>query len=490
MTTHTAGVAPGTDADAPTAAFDLHALLDGPAADPLALMGRHVNPAMAAVLRTIGFDAKFVRGEGAYLFDDRGRRYIDCLGGYAVFNCGRNHPVIRDAIRQTMEADLPNLPGIGAFRLGGLLARELLAVSPGGGGRDALGKVFFASGGAEANDAAIKFARAATGRERLVYCTKAYHGLTIGSLSVNGNAEFRSGFGTLLPHVTEIPFNDLHALEQALAARDCAAFIVEPIQGKGVHLPSENYLKDASELCRKYGALMILDEIQTAFGRTGTMFACEQWGAGRTWLPDIMTVAKGLSGGYVPVSAVLLRDHVHARTFASMNDCSRIQTTFGMNDLAMAAGLATLHVLRHERILERTRIVGDRLMDGLRALQPKYQMIREVRGRGLMIAIAFQRPSGISLRMGWDLLHKLDPSLFCQAIIMPLMSEHCVIAQVAGHAQDVIKLIPPLVLSEADADEIVQAFDATIGACHAFPGPAWEVGKKLGSAAMKRFVPA
>ncbi len=472
------------------APFDLERLLDE-AADPLDLLHKHVNPALAGVLKTIGFDAKLTRGQGAYLFDESGRRYIDCLGGYAVFNVGRNHPVVNDAIRQAVAMDLPNLPGIGTFRLSGLLARELLAVAPGAGTPGALGKVFFASGGAEANDAAIKFARRATGRSRVVYCRRAYHGVTLGSLSVNGNAEFREGFGTLLPDTTEVPWNDVPALEAALTAGDVAAFIVEPIQGKGVHPPADDYFQRVAAACRAKGTLLILDEIQTGLGRTGRMWGCEHFGAGSPgpegWMPDIMTVAKGLSGGQVPVSAVLLRDAVHARTFSSLAECSKIQTTFGMNDLAMVAGLATLHVLKHERLVEHTRDVGTHLMTGLRGMIGRHEMVREVRGKGLMVAIEFQRPERSTLRVGWDLLHKLDSSLFCQAIIMPLMSDHGIITQVAGHAMDVIKLIPPLVLSRADADEIVAGFETTVAACHRFPGPAWEVGKKLGSAALKRF---
>lgn len=481
------------------ARFDLQRLLAEDAADPLDLLAQHVNPALTGVLKTIGFDAKLVRGEGACLFDDRGRRYIDCLGGYAVFNVGRNHPVVRDALRQALDADLPSLPGIGTFRLAGLLARELLAIAPGAPTATPerrLGKVFFASGGAEANDAAIKFARRATGRSRIIYCRRAYHGVTLGQMSVNGNHEFREGFGSLLPDTTEVPWNDLPALKSALSPGpgregEAAAFIVEPIQGKGVNLPGEAFLRDAARACREAGALLILDEIQTGLGRTGRMWGCEHFGAGSPgpdgWMPDILTTAKGLSGGMVPVSAVLMRDAVHARTFSSLAECSKIQTTFGMNDLAMVAALATLHVLREERIPQHAAAVGEHLMDGLRSMMGRHEMVKEVRGKGLMVAIEFQRPERSTLRVGWDLLHKLDSSLFCQAIIMPLLSDHGIITQVAGHAMDVIKLIPPLVLSKAEADEIIAGFEEAVAACHRFPGPAWEVGKKLGSAALRRF---
>ena len=320
-------------------AFDLQALLARHATDALALHEEFINPAMAGVLRTIGFDARHARGQGAYLYDDKGNRYIDLLGGYAVFAAGRNHPVIKDALKQALDADLPNLPGIGLFRTSGILAAELVALVPGVPGNKPE-MVFFANSGAEAIDAALKHARIATGRDGLVHCERSYHGLTMGALSVTGNDEFRAGFGNLLAGTVEVPFNDLAALERALAPRDKAAFIVEPIQGKGVNIPDEGYLAGASKLCRQHGTLLILDEIQTGLGRTGLVWAADHFGIGKTWSPDIMVIAKALSGGFVPVSAVISTRPVHDAVFSSMNHCSRIQTTFGQNDLAMVAGLA------------------------------------------------------------------------------------------------------------------------------------------------------
>ncbi|MFN7019917.1 MAG: aspartate aminotransferase family protein, partial [Phycisphaerales bacterium] len=386
--------------------------------DALRLHDRHINPSAAAVLKTIGFDANYVRGEGAYLFDDEGRRYIDCLGGYAVFAAGRNHPVIRDALKQAMDLDLPSLPGVGVFRTSGLLARRLIELMPGAGSgmKDPLDTVFFANSGAEAIDAAIKHARIATGRAGLVYCQRAYHGLTMGALSVNGNHEFREGFGPLLGSTVEIPFNDLDALEKALRDGGVAAFIVEPIQGKGVNIPDADYLGRAASLCRKHGTLMVLDEIQTGLGRTGKMFACEHFNAGGgegQWTPDIMVVAKALSGGYVPISALVTRRWIHSKVFPSMNHCSRIQTTFGQNDLSMVAGLATLHVLETERLVERARDVGEYMVLQLREKLGGFQMVKDIRGKGLMIGIEFGPPRSASLRVGWDLLHKLDPSGHC-----------------------------------------------------------------------------
>lgn len=467
--------------------FDIRAIAREHGHRALPMMDQHINPAMAAVLKTIGFDANYTKGQGAYLFDDQGRRIIDCLGGYAVFAAGRNHPVIRKALQDAMDLDLPNLPGVGAPKLAGLLAQQLTLIAPGSDGvkPGPLDTVFFASGGSEAVEAAIKFARHSTGRSGLVYCHRSYHGLSMGSLSVCGNHEFRDGFGNLLGQTAEIPFNDLESLEKALRNRDVAAFIVEPIQGKGVNVPNHNYLREAHALCQKSGTLLIADEIQTGLGRTGKMFACEHFGV----IPDILVIAKALSGGFVPTSAVILPRAVHAATFSSMKECSKIQTTYGMNDLSMVAGLATLHVLRTERLVENARDVGDYLMAALRRDIGDMSMVSDVRGKGLMVAIEFQAPprTSLTLRAGWELVHKMDANLFCQAVIMPLFSDHNILAQVAGHRLDVIKLIPPLVLSKADADEISAGFKATVGACHKFPGPLWEIGRKLGSAALKRF---
>ncbi len=457
--------------------FDLKAAVAANEGRQLDLIESHINPAFAKVLRTIGFDVLYTKGQGAYLWDQHGTRYIDCLGGYAVFNVGRNHPTVRQALKDAMDLDLPNLIKMGAYRLSGMLAAELVKLAPGD-----LDTVFFTNSGAEGVETSIKYARIATGRQRIIYCDHGFHGLTLGALSVNGNAEFRDGFGTLIEPCTRVLFNDLPALERELAAKDVAGFIVEPIQGKGVNVAADGYLAGAAELCRKAGTLLIVDEVQTAYGRTGRMFACEHWGIE----PDIMVTAKGLSGGYVPVGAVLSKRWIHEKCFSSMERCVVHSTTFGQNDLAMAAGLATLAVLREEKLVENSAAMGQRLMTGLAALGQKYEMVKDVRGKGLMVALEFGAPKSMMLRMGWSMLHKLDASLFPQAVLIPLLKDHHVLAQVAGHHMDVIKLIPPLVVTAEDVDTIVAAFDVVIGNCHKFPGPAWEVGKKLGGQAMKR----
>src|SRR3979490_2722874 len=228
---------------------------------------RHLNEQLVRVLKTIGYDVGFQKGQGQYLFDREGARYLDLLSGFGVFAIGRNHPSLRQALKSVLDSDLPNLVQLDVSTLAGVLAERLLEHVP------YLDKVFFANSGAETVEAAIKFARGATGRPGIVSCSHSFHGLSYGALSLMDDANFRSGLGPLPPSAPDwdplgpgspqIAFNDLAALEQALSSRRVAAFIVEPIQGKGVNLPTDEFLPGAAALCRKYGTLMVADETQT-----------------------------------------------------------------------------------------------------------------------------------------------------------------------------------------------------------------------------------
>ena len=242
-------------------------------AESLELWGKTINPQFTRVLKTIGFDRTWERGEGAYLWDDKGNRYLDMLGGFGMFNVGRSNPRVRASLVEALELDLPGSVQLGASPLPPLLAEALLARTP-----DRLARVLFTSTGTEAVEAAVKLGRAATGRDRVVSVDHGFHGLTLGSLSANGNPEFTSRFGPLLPGFAHVRLGDLEALEVELRGEDVAVLIVEPIQGKGVHLPPDGYLEAAQELCRRYGTLFCVDEVQTGFGRTGKLFAFEHWG--------------------------------------------------------------------------------------------------------------------------------------------------------------------------------------------------------------------
>jgi ornithine--oxo-acid transaminase len=338
-----------------------------------------------------------------------------------------------------------------------------------------LDKVFFANSGTEAVEAAIKFARSATRRTAIIHCEHSFHGLTYGALSLNGDTVFRTGFEPLLPDCVAVPFNDLAALEQALATRNAAAFIVEPIQGKGVNLPDDNYLREAAALCRRHGTLFIADEIQTGLGRTGRFLAVDHWGVE----PDMVLIAKALSGGHVPVGAVLTKKRIYDKIFDRMDRAVVHGSTFAKNDLAMAAGLATLDVIENERLVAKTEQLGARLLAGLSALIPRYEFLRDVRGKGLMLGIEFGPPQSLKLKASWNLIESANKGLFCQLITIPLFAEHKILTQVAGHASHTVKLLCPLVINDADCDWIIDSFDKVIAATHRVPGAIWSLGRTL-----------
>jgi ornithine--oxo-acid transaminase len=439
------------------ARFDLKALLDD-AGDEHELWARTINPQFVRVLRTIGFDRAWEHAAGAYLFDADGNRYLDMLGGFGMYNVGRNHPIVRDAIEQYLALETPGMLAMGVSALPGLLADALLERTP-----PRLERCLFTSTGTEAVEAALKLGRAATKRTRVLSTDHGFHGLTLGSLSANGNLEFTARFGPLLPGFERVPFGDLDALEEQLRHEDVALFLVEPIQGKGVNLPPADYLAGAQRLCRRYGTLFCVDEVQTGFGRTGKLFAFDHWGLE----PDLVPVAKSLSGGYVPVGALLMSRAVHEAVFDSMENAVSHGSTFAPNELAMAAGLATLHVLDDEQLVERSMRLGGRLLELTRPLVDELDVVRDVRGLGLMWAIEFGEPR--SGRLSWKMIEKMQPGLFAQLVVGPLFSEHRVLSQVAGHKLAVLKVLPPLVVDEHDIDYFVDALRETITQAQRMP---------------------
>jgi ornithine--oxo-acid transaminase len=467
--------------------LDLKQLLQDYQGQNYTLHREHVNPQFARVLKTIGFDRIYTKAEGPYLWDVHGTKYLDFQGGYAVHNVGRNHPKVKQALIDFLNEDYPTMVAFDAPLLAGVLAAELKKRI--NGGAHDLDYVFFTNSGTEGVEAAIKFAKCATGRPGIVYTKKAFHGLSSGSLSLNGDESFREGFAPFLPECRMIPFNDVAALEEALSTRDVAAFFVEPIQGKGINVAPPHYLRNASALCKKYGTLFVVDEIQTGIGRTGTFLAIDHEVGGTGAVdPDMIILSKALSGGYVPVGAVLTRRSVWEKVFSSMERAIVHSSTFHQGSLAMVAGLAVLKVMDEENLYENAERMGRLLMDGLEAMKPRYELIKEIRGRGLMIGIEFGPPPlrSIGLRSAWAMIHKMDLNLFPQAIVLPLMDDHHIITQVAGHHIDVIKLIPPLVINEDDVQWFLRGFEQVMQSLHKFggAGPVWEVMKKLGKHAV------
>ncbi len=451
--------------------FDLKEMVAARLGENYELHERHVNRTLVAAQRVIGFDKVYARAEGAYLYDMDNTPYLDFLSGYSVFNIGRNHPVVQKAIRDVLDLDLPNMVQMDCSLLSGLLAEAITKRTP-----PHLDAVFLCNSGTEAMEGALKFARAATRRKRVLSLESAFHGLSLGSLSLMGCESFTEGFGELMPGFeTRIALDDVDALERELRKEDVAAFVVEPVQGKGVKYPSGDFFSRAQELCRQHGALFVCDEVQTGLGRTGKMFGFEHWNLE----PDIITLAKTLSGGYVPCGAIVARRDIYQKTFSRMDRCVVHSTTFGRNNLAMACGLAALQVIDDERLIERASKMGALLMERVNALRSKHSFIKEVRGKGLMIAIEFQEPTEFKLRMGWKLLHKVDKVLFAQMVVSEMLAKHHILTQVAGHAMDVLKILPPLIIGEREVDHFVQALDATLTECRKFPGPMWEIGNNF-----------
>ncbi|MBB5936647.1 aspartate aminotransferase family protein [Streptomyces zagrosensis] len=449
--------------------FDLGRLLTQRGAEGYELHARYLNHQLPRMLHTIGFDKVYERAEGAYFWDADGQDYLDMLAGFGVMGLGRHHPVVRKALHDVLDANLPDLTRFDCQPLPGLLAERLLAHAP------HLDRVFFGNSGTEAVETALKFARYATRKPRVLYCTHAFHGLTTGALSVNGEDGFRDGFAPLLPD-TAVPLGDLGALERELRRGDVAALVVEPIQGKGVHAAPPGYLRAAQDLLRRHKALLIADEVQTGLGRTGDFFAYQHEGGVE---PDLVCVAKALSGGYVPIGATLGKDWIFKRVYSSMDRVLVHSASFGSNAQAMAAGLATLAVMEDEGIVARARHTGDLLRERLAALVPRYELLHEVRGRGLMVGIEFGKPTSLGLRSRWTMLQAARKGLFAQLVVAPLLHRHRILTQVSGDHLEVIKLIPPLIIGEPEVDRFVSAFTAVMDDAHDGGGLLWDFGKTL-----------
>ncbi len=400
---------------------------------------KYVNPPMARVMRLSGSPIE-VRASGCTIWDQNGKAYLDFAGGYGVFTLGYNHPRVVEAVRAQLE--LIALSGKTMFNVMlGRAARRLAELAPGD-----LQISFWCNSGTEAIEGAIKLARAATGRAKIVGTTDAYHGKTLGALSVSGRETFQTPFRPLLADSLCVPYGDAAALEVAL--RDAAAFVVEPVQGEGgVNIAPPGYLKAVREICDATGTLFVADEVQTGLGRCGYRFACNRDDV----VPDVMTLAKGLSGGVVPVGAFIARPGVWNRAFGK---APLVHTsTFGGSELACAAALAALDVLEEEELAQRARTRGAQLLQGAREIAGEFPaVVREARGLGLLVGVELTN-EGYG---GW---------------IIPEMLKRGVTAAWTLNAQRVIRLEPPLIVS---ADQI----DAALAALRAGVATAYE---KLGA---------
>ena len=440
------------------------------AGEAMTLNDRFMNPQLGRIVRTLGFDREWVRGEGAFLIDAEGRRYLDLLSGYGTFAIGRSHPDVVAELHGLLDAHSANLPQLGVSVLPGALAQALVERAP-----PRIAAMVPANSGTEAIEGAIKMARAATGRSRVLYAEHAFHGLTLGSLSLNGDENFRDGFGPFVPGCERVPFGDAGALRAALSPGDVAAFIVEPIQGKGVNIAPDGYLAAAQAACRERGTLFVCDEVQTGLGRTGRFFALEHWGLD----PDIVTVAKALSGGFVPIGGVLISAEVRDAVFDGMERGVRHGSTFGGNDLAAAAGIATLRVIERDGLVERAAALGELLLELTRPLVDRYEIVRDVRGVGLMWAIELGAPEGGRRRAVWNAIERAQTGLAAQLLVIPLFTRHQIFCQVAGHRMNVVKALPALVTPEEEIHRFAAALDDVVAQADRMGGAVTRLGWDL-----------
>jgi len=458
-------------------AFDLKQTLREHQGEQFALHAKYLNPQLPRVLKTLGFDRFYVAADGCYLIDDQGRRVLDMLSGFGVFALGRNDPTVKQALKDAIDLDLPSMAQIDCSVLSGLLAKELTERSGPG-----IERAYFCNSGAEAVEASLKFARAATKRNRILYADHAYHGLTLGALSVNGTESFKEGFGHLLADATMIPFGDVDALAAELERGDVAAFITEPIQGKGVYEAPPSYFAAALDRCHQHGALFIADEVQTGLGRTGTFLCVEQLGIAA----DIITISKALSGGYIPVGAMLTSDKIFRSVYSSMERALVHSTTFKQNPLAMTAGLATLSVMDERGIVAHAAAMEKVWKEKFAPLVDRYEHFHEVRGKGQMIGLIFGEPTSPKLRRQWWAMEKIRPALFSQTLVVPLFHRHGILTQVAADNANIIKLLPPLIAGEEEIDKVVAAFDDVLADAQRGSGLFFSMSARMATGALRR----
>ena len=409
----------------------------------------YVNPQWVTLLNLLGMNIEYERCLGCELFAKDGRRFLDFLAGYCVHNAGHNHPDIIQALKDEMDRCGPAMLQSHVPELAGELARRLCELAGG-----ELEKVFFGSGGSEGVEAAIKFARATTGRTGIVYAKSSFHGLTSGALSLMNDAFWREGFGPLLPDTHGVPFGDVAALENALAGKRHAAFVVEPLQAEGgIQVPARAYLQQAQAACRRTGTLFVLDEVQTGMYRTGTFLAAHQFDV----QPDMVVLAKALSGGLMPVSAVLMTNRIYHAVYSSLKRAIVHTSTFSENSLSMRAGLATLEVLERQQLGPRALLLGEEFRAKLRLELADFDMVKEVRGMGLLNGIEFVPPKKLAFRALYEAFHKIHPAMFGQIVVMRMFREKGILTQICGNNFMVLKAAPPLMVTEAQLDEFVEA---------------------------------
>ncbi len=430
---------------------------------------RHINPVLAALADDSGLIPTFVRGTGTTLIRDDEERFLDLVAGFGSLNLGHNHPRIVAAIQNTLSDQPAGFTPSAIHPLAAELAERLVALAP-----DGLEMTTFVNSGAEAVEAALKLARASTGRKAFLSCRGSFHGKTFGALSVTGNAEYQKLFHPLVPEAEQVLPGDAEQLERQLRSRRFAAFLIEPVQAEGgMHVFPDGYLRCAERLCRETETLLILDEVQTGLGRTGQMFAADTFGI----CPDVMTLAKSLSGGLIPIGAMLCRRDLWLSAYGSLERFTLHSSTFAGGPLACAAGLETLAVLVDEQLPENACRLGGLLQERLARLCERHSCVKEARGVGLLFGLEFhplpnrtlQHWHGLSpdsstryVTQNMDRTLSTMPALYMQRV---LLDQHRIYAQTARSQPLVLRIEPPLTVTEEELERLLDALDQ---ACEGF----------------------
>jgi ornithine--oxo-acid transaminase len=417
-----------------------------------------VNPEWARLLSLLGMNIRYRRCLGTELHTEDGRIILDFLSGYCVHNTGHNHPYIVESLIHELQASGPTMVQSHIAYTAGTLAERLTTLTG-----PHLTKTFFCSSGSEGIESVIKFARVFTGRNGIVYAKGAFHGLTCGALSLMGDDFWKQGFGPMLPETYEVPFGDIAAIEATLQQHKIAAIVLEPLQGEAGIVPAPpGYLAAVQALCKKHGALFVLDEVQTGIGRTGAFIAAHHDNV----QPDMVVLAKALSGGLVPVAAVLMRDDIYKSVYSSLKRSIIHTSTFSENGLSMRAGLATLDVLESEALTNRANHLGIELRAQLTQRLSRFEMFSEVRGLGLLNGIVLQPPTSLRLRIPFQTFRTIHPGMFGQMLVMRLFQHHNILSQICGNNFMVIKVAPPLVITEDQIAQYLDAIEAVMETIH------------------------
>lgn len=413
-----------------------------------------VNPGFIQLLEALDYGRVFVRARGTRLWDDAEREYTDFLAGFGVHNIGHNHPRLIEALQQALAAEAPSMLNIDAPTCQAALAERLCRLT-----HPDLCRSFFANSGSEAVEMAIKTARVATGRAAIVSCRGAYHGLSTGALALTDAPSWHIPFAPLLTPVECVTFGDLPVLRDLCARLRPAAFIVEPIQGEGgINIPAPNYLAEAASICKASGTLLIVDEIQTGLGRTGTFFATPF----DRVVPDILLLGKALSGGIVPIAMGLVRSRVWAKAFGSPERCNLNASTFAGGHLACTAAGAVLAIIKEEQLVTRAAEISTLLIERLNHIATRHSAIREVRGQGLLTGVELAPASSLVMRAvpAWA-----REGLHAHVLCALLLRDHGIIAQPCSLRQNVLRIEPPLNISESELTHFVAALDQVLTVC-------------------------